>query len=327
MDLHKRRAGTVAAGAAALSAIGATVALAAAITGPSSSEGPYVVRSQPGVVTKSILTVGDEVPKAGGGTYRMVGIPDGLGAFDNGDGTFTLLSNHELNAGAGIVRAHGAKGAFVSRWTISADDLTVESGEDLIQQIATWNATTSTYNAPAKGSVLGRLCSATLAPVSAFFNTASGRGYDGRIFTDGEEVGAEGRAFGHTLAGTSFELPALGKLSFENVVANPATGHRTLTVGLDDATGGQVYMYAGDKQTAGNPVERAGLADGRLYGIKVEGFPAEVPASGIPSGTRFSGVDLGDVRNSTGAALQTASVAAGVTGFLRPEDGAWDPTD
>jgi len=175
--------------------------------------------------------------------------------------------------------------------------------------------------------VLGRLCSATLAPVSAFFNTASGRGYDGRIFTDGEEVGAEGRAFGHTLAGTSYELPALGKLSFENVVPNPATGDRTVTVGLDDATGGQVYMYAGDKQPAGNPVERAGLANGRLYGVKVEGFPAEVPASGIPSGTRFSGVDLGDVRNSTGAALQTASVAAGVTGFLRPEDGAWDPTD
>jgi hypothetical protein len=327
MKLHKLRAVAVAAGATALYVSGGTVALAAAITGPSSSDAPYVVRSQPGVVTKSILTVGDEVPKAGGGTYRMVGIPDGLGAFDNGDGTFTLLSNHELNAMAGIVRAHGAKGAFVSRWTISEDDLTVESGEDLIQQIATWNATTSTYNAPAKGVVLGRLCSATLAPVSAFFNAASGRGYEGRIFTDGEEVGAEGRALGHTLGGTSYELPAVGKLSFENVVPNPATGDRTVTVGLDDATGGQVYVYAGDKQTAGNPVERAGLANGRLYGIKVAGFPAEVPASGIPSGTRFSGVDLGDVRNFTGAALQTASVATGVTGFLRPEDGAWDPTD
>ncbi len=26
----------------------------------------------------------------------MVGIPDGLGAFDNHDGTFTVLMNHEL---------------------------------------------------------------------------------------------------------------------------------------------------------------------------------------------------------------------------------------
>jgi hypothetical protein len=28
--------------------------------------------------------------------YRMVGIPDGMGAFDNHDGTFTLLMNHEV---------------------------------------------------------------------------------------------------------------------------------------------------------------------------------------------------------------------------------------
>ena len=92
-------------------------------TGPSSSQSPYLVRSQPGVVLRSIVTVGDAVPRAGGGSYRMVGIPDGLGAFDNGDGTFTVLMNHELGATAGAFRAHGAKGAFVSRWTIRGDDL------------------------------------------------------------------------------------------------------------------------------------------------------------------------------------------------------------
>jgi hypothetical protein len=37
--------------------------------------------------------------------YRMVGIPDGLGAFDNGDRTFTLLMNHELGSTLGAVRA------------------------------------------------------------------------------------------------------------------------------------------------------------------------------------------------------------------------------
>ena len=82
-----------------------------------------MVRSQPGVVTKSILTVGDSA--AG---YRMVGIPDGLGAFDNGDGTFTVLMNHELGATAGAVRDHGAKGAFVSKWTIDKDSLEVAPG-------------------------------------------------------------------------------------------------------------------------------------------------------------------------------------------------------
>ena len=63
----------------ALVVCGAVTAVAfaagSADTGPSSSQSPYVLPSQSGVVTKSILTVGDSV-----GGYRMVGIPDGLGA-------------------------------------------------------------------------------------------------------------------------------------------------------------------------------------------------------------------------------------------------------
>lgn len=326
MRLRKRHAGAVAASVAAVSAIGATVALGNAITGPTSSASPYVVRSQPGVVTKSILTVGDEVPKPGGGTYRMVGIPDGLGAFDNGDGTFTLLSNHELNSTQGVARAHGAIGAFVSRWTISKDDLSVQGGEDLIHQIATWNTATSSYNAPATGIVLNRLCSATLAPVSAFYDAASGAGYDGRLFTDGEEGGTS-RAFAHTLDGVSYELPALGKFSYENVVPNGETGAATVVAGTDDSTPGQVYVYKGAKTTTGSPVDKAGLTNGVLYGVKVAGVANESRADGIPSGTGFTLAPLGDVRNKTAAQLDTASNDAGVTRFLRPEDGAWDPTN
>src|SRR5262245_31743582 len=118
----------------------AGTALANSITGPSSSQSPYIVRSQPGVVTKAILTVGDSVNlKPDGVTpYRMVGIPDGLGAFDNGDGTFTLLMNHELGNTVGVTRAHGAKGAFVSKWIIRTSDLTVLNGEDLIQNVLVW---------------------------------------------------------------------------------------------------------------------------------------------------------------------------------------------
>ncbi len=94
-----------------LAAAGSASASPGAATGPSSSQSPYVVRSEPGVVTKSILTVGDSVNlKPDGLTpYRLVGIPDGLGAYDNGDGTFTLLANHELPSADGIPRAH-AKG-------------------------------------------------------------------------------------------------------------------------------------------------------------------------------------------------------------------------
>jgi hypothetical protein len=311
MHGRARRIGLVTGAVGVVALVAAVTALANAITGPSSSQSPYVLRSQPGVVTRSILTVGDSV-----GGYRMVGIPDGLGAFDNGDGTFTLLMNHELGATAGITRAHGAKGAFVSRWTIRKDDLSVVEGSDLVTNL----------NVVSGSSAINRLCSADLPAQSAFYNAASGKGYQGRLFMDGEEAGAEGRAFAHALDGTSWELPRLGKLSWENSVASPSTGDRTVVVGLDDSSPGQVYVYAGDKTTSGSAVDRAGLTNGTVYGIKVAGFATE-PTAGIPAGTPFTLASLGNRAASTGAALQADSVAAGVTEFNRPEDGAWDTQD
>src|SRR4030095_5485876 len=63
----------------------------AVVTGPSSGARPYVLPPHSAVDVTSILPAGDSV-----GGYRMAGTPDGLGAFDNGDGTFTLLMNHEF---------------------------------------------------------------------------------------------------------------------------------------------------------------------------------------------------------------------------------------
>lgn len=300
-----------------------------ATAGPSSSETPYILRSVPGVVTKSILTVGDSVnTKPDGFTpYRMVGIPDGLGAFDNGDGTFTLLMNHELGSTSGVTRAHGAPGSFVSKWIIRKDDLTVLSGEDLIKQIATWNPGTSSYNAPALGIAINRFCSANLAKRSAFYNASTGLGYDGEIFTNGEESGPEGRAFAHLMDGTSYQLPRMGRAAWENVVASPASGDKTVVIGTDDSTPGQVYVYVGDKTNSGSPIDKAGLTNGNLFGVKVSGVAVENRDAGIPSGTPFTLHNFGNVANTTGAALQSASVTAGVTEFLRPEDGAFDPSN
>ncbi len=305
--------------------VGGNGALAAdSNVGPSSSATPYLVATQPGVQITSILTVGDSVNnKANGTPYRMVGIPDGLGAFDNKDGTFTLLMNHELVGTAGITRSHGSTGAFVSRWTIRKSDLAVLKGEDLIQSVATWNPATSSYNTPAKGVTFVRFCSADLPAKSAFYD--DGVGFNGRLFLNGEESGIEGRAFAHGMDGLSWELPRLGKFGWENALANPDSGEKTVVVGTNDGTGGQIYVYVGTKTKRGSPIERAGLTNGTLYGVKVEGFGAEVAATGIPSGTRFSLVSLGNVENMTGVELLAASRAAGVTEFQRPEDGAWDP--
>ena len=277
MNSHRIHAAAVGL-AAALTCAGTALAS----TGPSSSEAPYVVPSRPGVVTKSILSVGD----AASNGYRMVGVPDGLGAYDNGDGTFTLLSNHELRRTQGIARAHGATGAFVSKWTIDKDTLTVEHGEDLIQ----------TLHVASGPSELERLCSADLPAFSAFFNAGSGKGYDGRIFMSGEETSG-GRAFGHVAtgpdAGNSWQLTALGSGEWENLVASPNTGDATVVAGTNDTAGGEIVVYAGQKQDTGNAVEKAGLTSGSRGVVKV-------------NGTRFS------------------IVPSGGTGFARPEDIAWD---
>jgi hypothetical protein len=127
------------------------------------------------------------------------------------------------------------------------------------------------------------------------------------------------------LDGNSYELPALGKMAWENVVAHPYAGKKTVVVGTDDGQGGQVYVYVGTKTRSNNPLVAAGLTNGVLFGIKVKGFALEDSNSGIPSGTEFTGYPLGNVTASTGAQIDAASVAAGVTTFQRPEDSCWDP--
>lgn len=291
-----------------------------------SSEKPYMVPMAEGARVQAILTAGDAVGmKADGSPYRLVGIVDGTGAFDNGDGTFTWLVNHELGNSNGIERAHGGKGSFVSKWTVRKADLAVLKGEDLIKRVQLWNSKSTSYEEVSSAN-FGRFCSADLPEESALYDVESGLGYDGRIFFNGEETGNEGRAMAHVLDGTSYELPRLGKASWENIVPNPKPGVSTVVIGLDDSGGGQLYIYAGTKTKEGSPVERAGLTNGTLYGLKVVDQAVENPAAGIPT-TAFVAYEFGNVENWTGSKLETESNTNLVTKFQRPEDGAWDPTN
>ena len=291
------------------------------VTGPSSSQSPFLIPTAPGVSTESLITVGDP---AGNG-YRMVGIPDGLGAYDNGDGTITVLMNHELGAARGVVRAHGSKGSFVSRWIIRTSDHKVLSGSDLIRRIMFRNPD-GTYTAGT--TAIDRLCSADLPPRSAFYNARTGKGYQGRLFMNGEEA-ATGRAFAHERNGTSWDLPDLGRFAWENSLAHPSTGDKSVVIGTDDSTPGQVYVYVGAKKATGNAVRKAGLVGGKLYGIKAPGFADEYdPTTGTAvAGFRpksFTLAGLGNVGGLDAAGLQALSESKGVTEWWRPEDGAWD---
>ena len=324
-------------------------ASAASNIGPSTTTEPYLVPSIPGVKFVSILTVGDSI-----GGYRMVGIPDGLGAFLSGRGLFTLLMNHEITNGAnvsGIQRAHGSNGAFVSRWTIDQRTLKVSKGQDLTpssQHVFLWDSIHEEYT---QGSTQWqRLCSADLPAESALFG--SGRGTRERIFFDGEEVSdpTSARAWARIVtgphAGEAWQLPRLGRMAYENVVACPHSKDKTVVILTDDgdlstapsATGfpSEVYVYIGEKAKSGHPIEQAGFTDGDFYGVKVSvnGTPVDeesdlfglgVIATGFIGKGTFSLVNLGDVSNLTQRQIEDASIAAGITRFRRPEDSAWDP--
>ena len=314
-------------GLTVFAALTSSLAPSAQISGPSNSQSPYVLPSLPVVQTTSILSVGDSI-----GGYRMVGIPDGLGAFDNQDGTFTLLMNHELGNTVGIVRDHGSKGAFVSRWVIDKSTLRVMSGSDLVKQVFLWDAGTQRPFAAPTTFAFNRFCSGDLPAVTAFYNPATGLGTQQRIYMHGEEGGATGYQLATLVTGPDagksyvlgkFDLSTNGSGltgigAWENALANPYPQDKTLVVATSDGGTGimtnAVAVYVGTKQATGSEADKAGLTNGTLKFINVTGSPVEIVntttrATNIVSGTRF-----------------TLSGTTATT-FSRPEDGAWNPLD
>jgi phosphodiesterase/alkaline phosphatase D-like protein len=286
----------------------------------------------PDVALKSVLSVGDSI-----GGYRMVGIPDGLGAFDNGNGTFTLLMNQELGSTLGATRAHGAKGAFVSKWVINKGDLSVLAGSDLMQQVYLWDTSAQQSSNTPSAFAFTRFCSGDLPAQSAYYNAASGLGTQERIYMHGEEGGATGYQLASVVtgpdAGKSYVLGKFnlslngsgltGVGAWENALANPFPQDKTVVMGNTDGGTGlmnnTVSVYQGTKQSTGSEVEKAGLVNGVLKFIAVTGFAdgsgttidefsnTTTHANIIPQGTRFT--------------LDTNTA----TTFSRPEDGAWNP--
>jgi uncharacterized protein YjiK len=303
------------------------------LTGPSTTVAPYLTSHLPGVSIQSLLTVGDgqTVPKVGGGTTRLVGIPDGLGAYDNGDGTFTILMNHEVTNTQGITRAHGSVGSFVSKWVVNKTTKQVVSGDDLIKQVFNWNG--SAYALSGSPFAFDRLCSADLPAATALFNSGSGNGSSARLYLNGEETSG-GRAFAHVVdgpdAGKSYHLAHFGFTNFENVVLSPKAQDKTIAIMTNDSGDGEVFVYIGTKNNTGTTEpEKAGLAGGTLYGLAVPGKPFELAVDASlavgPTET-FTLASIGGPGNypTGGTDTNNRATTAGVLQLGGPEDGAWD---
>jgi hypothetical protein len=280
-------------------------------TGPSTQQAPYMLApAYNGVQFVSIISNGNgtttpnelynKIDAAGnviaGANYRMVGIPDGMGAWSNGPGrnSFELLMNHELGSTNGIVRDHGSRGAFVSRWTIN-NDFSVVGGRDQNSQYNLYNINTDAYVQFNSGNPMpnyqqgtthgvqgwnttnpdrngiARYCSGDLAEQSAYAYTDNAGGFWGtnsKIYMNGEETGPSGRAVAHVVdENNAYELPRLGDMSWENSIASPFAQKKTVVVGLDDSGDGNLFVYVGEKQQTGSVIDRAGLTNGTTYTV------------------------------------------------------------
>ncbi len=280
------------------------------ILGPTNSVDSMIEPAQPNVIMIPMKTVVDAIFDTVNG-YRMAGIPDGMGAYVpdpiNDPETFRLFCNHELIDFQGIKREFGEQGTFVSQWDIDRNSFEVKAGEDLAKEIRVWDPSIGPdgdwrpyvpLDQTNPDSTFSRYCSADLAPFSAFYNSNTGLGTQNRIFTNGEETTTRfprfqtgelqsGRAMAHVAsgpeAGITYELPYLGKTSWENSAACPTEQDLTIVMSMDDSgrspdltdlesgAGSQLCVYVGTKKAHGNDVEKAGLTGGKLYGVRVLG--------------------------------------------------------
>ena len=298
----------------------------------------YVLSKNAAVEIKAIATVGDAV------TGTMIrGIPDGMGAYDNGRGGISLLSVHEVSTTAPLAlkskSATAPWGTSITKFTVSKNTKAVTNVQNFIQKVNFYNYTTAKYQETPAGSApagatagyfdwgISRFCSATYAPAGTFIH--NGVGYDGGLFLSGEETGDESRAFAFDEDGTGYQLPRMGMMSFENIIPSLKPGANTVAMANEDgaATDSQLYVYVGKKQSTGSAIDKAGLTNGDLHvmnipTIKSDNLFRTTVGKNKKMPVEFVKVDW----NTTTSAFAKESREKGTT-MARVEDGHWDPSN
>ena len=350
MSRSARTAATLAVALALVTAASLPAGAAPTNIGPSTDTAPYVLPVADGVEVTSILTVSDGGAASNG--YEMVGIPDGLGATEQGNNLIVYM-NHELGQTQGVVRAHGEAGAFVSRLEIDPGTLRVKDGSDWIQPgVQYWDYPNGSFDsAPdAYGSgstadlaALARTCSGSLTTAGQLYDPSTRKGFKGAIYFANEEVGPDGRVFAVLKDGEAWQLPRLGLFSWENTLAAFNESDATVVMGNEDQSNisgqnvSQLWVYVGTKQTNGTAVEKAGLMNGDNHVVTIpDGDPTNDPDPINDAATRALiaadpdhkvRFELSDVDWDQSGAAQNAEALAEGMSLNRIEDGAFDPND
>ncbi|MBI5387860.1 MAG: esterase-like activity of phytase family protein [Verrucomicrobia bacterium] len=296
---------------------------------------PYALPVGSKYTMMPLLSSGDRVPRTGqpGLEYQMVGIPDGLGAHRNPDGTISVYMNHEMgNAVTHEPRFGEAlnRGAIVSKF-ILGPDASVLSGDRAYDRIFVEN----TFFGPAPDTNnttpgFSRLCSGALAWQEA--------GFDRPIYFCGEESGSPGTFDGRGgLLVAIFDnelhtLPKAGRIAWENAAIRPDRDRQTVIMGLEDgpeSPDSQLYMYVGskDRRRGTTALRRNGLDNGQLYVLKADSETETNEVNFQEGSIRGRWVRIPNADSLTDVELETAADTAGAFGFIRIEDGAFRPSD
>jgi hypothetical protein len=317
----------VATGATALIATAVTVAVAA------SPPKAYTESRNGSFETTPLLSVGDVVKETSGGgrKYQMIGIPDGLGAVKSGQQTL-LYMNHELGntvQSQPVIGGPVYRGAFVSQWTLNGKGKVV-SGQRaydtvFVEDTEIGPAAETGNSTPG----FSRFCSGSIA------TTADG--FTEPIYLAGEET--EGAATfsgegGQAVAifdNEAHVLPALGRMPFENIVAQRRSDTKTVLLALEDGPSGSpwsnLYMYVGERSSTGTELQRNGLVGGKLFALAVAGHTAEAAGDPVDTTLAASWVEIPGASAMSDTELGQATLDAGAFGFARVEDGAFDKTN
>ena len=322
-------------------AIGATTLLASAAyvaSGFLTTIPPYAVSIANEYETVPLWSVADRVPRTGktGEEYQMIGIPDGLGAHRNLNGTITVYMSHELTntrLSAPRIGQPRNRGAFVTKAILGHDGsvLSADRAYDtvFINDTLVGPAAEETNTTPG----FGRFCSGSLA--------GSAEGFDRPIYFANEESGAPNVFDGlgglavAIFDGEAHGLTDLGRFPWENALVQPNFGQRTVIFGMEDGpssqnpadVNSQLYLYVGTKDysSGATVLERNGLVGGTLYVFRALNA-AKNSEAGFQNGSIFGEwVAIPNAGTLTESELEAASDAAGAMVFARPEDGAFNP--
>lgn len=296
---------------------------------------PYLVSVTPEYAIQPLLSVGDRVPRTMNPSerFQLVGIPDGMGVYRTEADTYELYLNHEFgNATTSepIIGQPLNRGAIVSKLHLDRDGR-VMTGDRAYASV--WNENTLVGPAADVTNTtpgFARFCSGSLSYKDA--------GFDRPIYLAGEESSGAGTFDGRGgLAVAIFDnelhtLPKFGRLPWENTLAQPKKGNgkKTVLVGMEDGPSSpdnQLYLYVGtkDRSAGASPLRRNGLDNGSMYAFVSDtpGMNSELEFTSGSIEGHFEMIpnpeDLSDVQ------LEEASDAIGAFGFIRTEDGAFDP--